>query len=109
MDVEVHKVDAEKREKVFQEALKELGPPDGSIVLQFDDVIGADLNEIVDEHFTETLKTKITEEFGDLRFMKFINEMIWVSFNNYQLALDAVEKGSIGNQNKTPFLRSHFE
>merc|ERR1719225_1468631 len=27
--------------------------------------------------------------------MKFINEMIWVSFNNYQLALDAVEKGSI--------------
>ena len=72
MDVEVHKVDSEKREKVFQEALKELGPPDGSIVLQFDDVIGADLNEIVDEHFTETLKTKITEEFGDLRFILFI-------------------------------------
>ena len=38
---------------------------------------------------------KITEEFGDLRFIKFINEMIWVAFNNYKLALDAVEKGSI--------------
>merc|ERR550534_504381 len=95
LDVEVHKVDSEKREKVFQEALKELGPPDGSIVLSFDDAIGADLNEIFDEHFAESLKTKITEEFGDLRFIKFINEMIWVAFNNYKLALDAVEKGSI--------------
>ena len=34
IDVEVHKVDAEKREIVFQEALKDLGPPDGSIILQ---------------------------------------------------------------------------
>ena len=72
-----------------------LGPPDGSIVLQFDDIIGADLNEIVDEHFTETLKTNITEEYGELRFVKFINEMIWVAFNNYKLAIDAVLKGSI--------------
>ena len=56
-------------------------------------MIGADLNEIVDEHFTETLKTTITEEFGDLRFIKFINEMIWVAFNNYKLALDALLKG----------------
>ena len=68
---------------------------DRRIVLQFDDIIGADLNEIVDEHFTETLKEKITEEYGELRFVKFINEMIWVAFNNYKLALDAVLKGSI--------------
>ena len=30
----------EKREPIFQEALKELGPPDGSILLQFEDAIG---------------------------------------------------------------------
>ena len=66
LDVEVHKVDSEKREKVFQEALKELGPPDGSIVLSFDDVIGADLNEIFDEHFAESLKTKVDFSFWQL-------------------------------------------
>lgn len=95
VDVQVHKVDEDKREKVFQEALEELGPPDGSVLIQFDDVIGADLNEIVDEHFMQTLKEKIHDNFGEVRFVKFINEMIWVAFNNYKLALEAAEKGSI--------------
>ena len=95
IDVEVHKVDESKREEVFKEALQELGPPDGSVLLQFDDVIGADLNEIVDEHFTESLKEKIAEEVGEIRFIRFANEMIWVAFNNYQLALDAAAKGTI--------------
>ena len=95
IDVEVHKVIDDKREEVFKEALKELGPPDGSVLLQFDDVIGETLNEIVDEHFIESIKTKLTEEFGELRFVKFVNEMIWVAFSNYKMALDVVEKGSI--------------
>ena len=30
----------EKREPIFQEALKDLGPPDGSILLQFEEAIG---------------------------------------------------------------------
>ena len=68
---------------------------DGSILLQFEEVIGADLNEVVDEHFLETLKTKLTENFGELKFIKFINEMIWVAFNNYEKAIDASEQGSL--------------
>ena len=95
IDVEVHQVNEKARETVFQEALQDLGPPDGSVLLQFDDVIGADLNEIVDDHFTESLKSKIIEELGELRFIKFINEMIWVAFNNYSNALEAAEKNSI--------------
>ena len=101
----------EKREPIFQEALKDLGPPDGSILLQFEDAIGkkltsiftiflfklniflfflytgADLNEIVDEHFLESLKSTLTEAFGELRFVKFINEMLWVAFHNYKVAI----------------------
>ena len=49
----------------------------------------------MDEHFLESLKSTLTEAFGELRFVKFINEMIWVAFNNYKLAIDAVLKGSI--------------
>ena len=64
-------------------------------MLQFEEVIGADLNEVVDEHFLETLKTKLTENFGELKFIKFINEMIWVAFNNYEKAIDASEQGSL--------------
>lgn len=95
IDVEVHRVQEDKREEVFQEALKELGPPDGSVLMQFEDVIGADLNEIVDEHFLETLKTQLAEVFGDIRFVKFINEMIWVAFQDYKMALNAASEAAI--------------
>ena len=36
----------EKREPIFQEALKDLGPPDGSILLQFEDAIGKQITFI---------------------------------------------------------------
>ena len=96
IDVEVHKVDEEKREVVFKEALQELGPPDGSVLLQFDDVIGADLNEIVDEHFLQQLKEELSGQIGDLRFVKFVNEMIWAQFANYKNALEAEKVKTIG-------------
>ena len=34
LDVEVLKVDTRRREEYFEEALKSIGPPDGSILLQ---------------------------------------------------------------------------
>ena len=33
-DVEVLKLEANKREEIFEEALKNVGPPDGSVLLQ---------------------------------------------------------------------------
>ena len=102
-DVEVHKVDEEKREVVFKEALQELGPPDGSVLLQFDDVIGADLNEIVDEHFLQQLKEELSGQIGDLRFVKFVNEMIWAQFANYKNALEAENMKTIGKLVKISF------
>ena len=103
IDVEVHKVDEEKREVVFKEALQELGPPDGSVLLQFDDVIGADLNEIVDEHFLQQLKEELSGQIGDLRFVKFVNEMIWAQFANYKNALEAENMKTIGKLVKKSF------
>ena len=94
--MEVHKVDEQQREGIFKEALQELGPPDGSVLLQFDDVIGADLNEIVDEHFLQTLKDELTEQIGPLRFVKFVNEMVWAAFTNYKKALEAENMKNIG-------------
>ena len=112
IDVEVHKVDEEKREVVFKEALQELGPPDGSVLLQFDDVIGADLNEIVDEHFLQQLKEELSGQIGDLRFVKFVNEMIWAQFANYKNALEAENMKTIGKKNatlvKNLLKKSHF-
>lgn len=95
IDVEVHRVLEDKREEVFKEALKELGPPDGSVLMQFEDVIGADLLDIVGDHFLGTLKELLIEAYGDIRFVKFMNEMIWVAFQDYKMALNAASQGSI--------------
>jgi hypothetical protein len=94
IDVEVLDVNEPKREAVFQEALKDLGPPDGSVLLQFENVIPGDVDQIVDDHFMESLRDKLSE-IGELRFVKYIHELIWVAFSNYKLALDVVDMNSI--------------
>lgn len=94
IDVEVLQVNKEKREVVFQEALKQLGPPDGSVLLQFENLVAPAIQEVMDDHFMQQLQERL-KEIGELRFIKYIHEMIWVAFADYRVALEAVELGTI--------------
>ncbi|XP_059090202.1 synaptojanin-1-like isoform X2 [Tigriopus californicus] len=88
LDVEALKVNVEKREAIFEDALKDVGPPDGSVLLQFENVVSFDLQNVIDDHFMDELHEELGK-VGPIRFTKYINEMIWVAFMNHSHALDA--------------------
>ena len=90
-DIEVLKLDTDKREQVFKEALDNIGPSDGSVLLQFANMANFDIQTVTDEHFMETLIQKIRTECGEIRFTKFIHEMIWIAFVLNEKALEAVK------------------
>lgn len=88
LDVEALKVNVQKRESIFEEALKDVGPPDGSVLLQFENVVSFDLQNVIDDHFMDELHEELGK-VGPIRFTKYINEMIWVAFMDHSHALDA--------------------
>lgn len=118
IDVEVLKLDVAKRETVFEQALKVIGPPDGSILLQvgvcsvrndsftlacethclqsakFESIVSFDVQNVIDDHFMKELVERL-EAVGKIRFTKFVNEMIWVAFMDHAKALDAVKLGAV--------------
>lgn len=95
LDIEVLQVNERKREAVFAEALKIIGPPDGSILLQFDNLGSFDVSSVVaDDHFMESLSAEVSK-IGQIRFIKCIHELVWVAFMNHSKALEAVDVGKI--------------
>uniref|UniRef100_A0A0K2U5M9 phosphoinositide 5-phosphatase n=1 Tax=Lepeophtheirus salmonis TaxID=72036 RepID=A0A0K2U5M9_LEPSM len=94
IDVEVEQIDSKKRLNLFNDSLKLVGPPDGSILLQFENVVSLDIHSILDDHFMECLKESMNE-IGPVRFLKFIHEMIWVGFMDHEKALVADRIGIV--------------
>lgn len=61
---------------------------------QFENVVSFDIQNVIDDHFMQTLVDKL-EEVGKVRFTKYINEMIWVAFMDHAHALEAEKLSTI--------------
>lgn len=91
IDIDVHRVDEEKREQVFREVIQDLGPPDGTIVVKAEDESDeADSN--FDDNFMMALLQDLSQ-IGEVILVRFVGETIWVTFRDGQCALAAVRKG----------------
>ena len=105
IDVEALSVNTLKREKVFEEAMKTVGPPDGSILATF-----RDPEVISSAHRCMTeLVEKLEEIGGKIRFTKVINATtVWIAFMDHSKVLTVVEQGQllIGGQNVALSLRT---
>ena len=99
IDIEAYQVDVPKREALFDDALKVVGPPDGSVHLQFVNKDNFDVQNVIDDHFMASLKEMLEEKVGKIRFTKFFKDMIWVAFMDHSKALEAVklETVEVGN------------
>ena len=63
-------------------------------MLQFENVVSFDIQNVIDDHFMEALRARI-EEVGQIRFVKYIHEMIWIAFKDHSKALEAEQIGNI--------------
>jgi len=96
LDVEALELDEGAREKIFEGALAALGPPDGSVLLQFENMVSFDVQNVIDDHFMAATVEFMEEKCGGkVRFAKFVNEMVWVAFVDHSKALAAAELGPI--------------
>jgi len=91
IDIDVHCVDPEKRERVFKEVIQDLGPPDGTIIVKaVDDV--EDMDSVFDNNLMFALIQDLSH-IGEAILVRYVGETIWVTFRDGQCALAAAKKG----------------
>lgn len=96
LDVEYSLVDTDKRSRVFQEVIKDLGPPDATVVIHaVDQHNDDDEDSIYDENVTAALVQELAE-VGEVTLVRFVAETMWVTFKDGQAAVAAVKhKGNL--------------
>lgn len=97
LDIEYSLIDFDKRSRVFGEVIKDLGPPDATVVIQAVDQHSSEEDEdsIYDENVTAALVQELAE-IGEVTLVRFVGETMWVTFKDGQAALAAVKhKGNL--------------
>lgn len=96
LDIEYAIIDTDRRARVFNEVMLDLGPPDATVVIQAENQHSNDDEEsIYDENVTAELVQELSE-IGPVTLVRFVGETMWVTFKEGQAALAAVKhKGNI--------------
>ncbi|GAB1864194.1 phosphoinositide 5-phosphatase [Camponotus japonicus] len=91
IDIDVHCVDPEKRERVFKEVIQDLGPPDSTIIVKAVEDI-EDMDSVFDNNLMFALIQDLSH-IGEAILVRYVGETIWVTFRDGQCALAAAKKG----------------
>ncbi|XP_058798856.1 synaptojanin-1 isoform X2 [Phymastichus coffea] len=93
VDIEIQCTDQLQRCHVFRQVIQNLGPPDGTVIIQLDEN-KHDVENIIETDFMNSLVQNLSE-IGEILLVRFVNDTIWVTFRDGQSALAAVQKGTI--------------
>ncbi|XP_046485385.1 synaptojanin-1 isoform X1 [Neodiprion pinetum] len=93
IDIDVHQVNIEKRERVFEEVIQDLGPPDGTVIVKAVDDGSEEMDSVFDDSFMMALLQDFSH-IGEVILVRFVEDTIWVTFRDGQCALAAVNKGT---------------
>ncbi|XP_062556103.1 synaptojanin-1 [Armigeres subalbatus] len=97
IDIDICKIDQQRRSQVFNDVIRDLGPPDGTILIQATNVSGntdsgdEDEGSIYDENLMSALIQELTQ-IGEVTLVRFVGDTMWVTFRDGQSALTAAQK-----------------
>ncbi|XP_058828017.1 synaptojanin-1 [Topomyia yanbarensis] len=98
IDIGICKIDQQRRSQVFNDVIRDLGPPDGTILIQATNPSnsGADSGDedegsIYDENLMSALIQELTQ-IGEVTLVRFVGDTMWVTFRDGQSALTAAQK-----------------
>lgn len=95
IDIDICQIDPERRNTVFYEVIRDLGPPDSTIVVQSEsDIEPDDHGQVYDDHLLNALLQELAQ-IGEVILVRFIADTIWVTFRDGQSALAAASKRSV--------------
>lgn len=94
LDIEYSLIDFDKRNRVFYDVIRDLGPPDATVVIQtVNPPSDDDEDSIYDENVTAALVRELAD-IGEVTLVRFVAETMWVTFKDGQAALAAVKHKS---------------
>ncbi|XP_049543929.1 synaptojanin-1 [Anopheles darlingi] len=107
IDIEVQRIDPARRTTVFGDVIRDLGPPDATILIQANNAGGSgsggvyadsgddeDEGSIYDENLMAALIQELTQ-IGEVTLVRFVGDTMWVTFRDGQSALTAAQKQSV--------------
>lgn len=95
IDIEISQVNPEQREQVFYQVIADLGPPDGTIIIHWEDGTTDNADSSI---FDDALMMAVLQELsqiGEVILVRFVADTMWVTFRDGQCALTAVAKESV--------------
>ncbi|XP_030746355.1 synaptojanin-1 isoform X2 [Sitophilus oryzae] len=89
VDIECRTLNVDKRHKVFYEVIKDLGPPDATIIVHYE----RDQEEgtVFDDNMVMILLEEFTQ-FGDTILVRFVADTMWITFRDGETVLEAMKK-----------------
>lgn len=91
IDIEVSQIDKAQRDIVFNEVTKDLGPPDGTVIIKPND----DSNYDETGPFSDTVMAALLQElssFGEVTLVRFADDnTLWITFREGLAALQAAK------------------
>ncbi|XP_076262081.1 synaptojanin isoform X1 [Rhynchophorus ferrugineus] len=96
VDIECRTLNSEKRQLVFYEVIKDLGPPDATIIVHCEDGKENEDGTVFDDNMVMILLGEFSQ-FGETILVRFVADTMWITFRDGQSVLEAMKKtnGSI--------------
>ncbi|KAH8233222.1 hypothetical protein KR026_005515 [Drosophila bipectinata] len=96
IDAEIMEIDQQRRRAVFEQVIRDLGPPDSTIVVHVMESSGAEEDgpTIYDENVMSALIAELSK-MGEVTLVRYVEDTMWVTFRDGESALNAAAKRSI--------------
>lgn len=94
IDIEARRIDVERRQEVFYEVMADMGPPDGTVIIQCDAVPENEEGTVFDDNLMMALLQELSQ-IGEVVLVRFVSDTMWVTFRDGQCALEAAAKKTV--------------
>ncbi|XP_034653156.1 synaptojanin-1 [Drosophila subobscura] len=94
IDAEIMEIDQQRRRVVFEQVIRDLGPPDSTIVVHVQESSVDDEGPtIYDESVMSALIAELSK-MGEVTLVRYVEDTMWVTFRDGESALNAAAKQS---------------
>ncbi|XP_066259067.1 synaptojanin-1 [Euwallacea similis] len=91
IDVECRVLHDTKREEVFYEVIKDMGPPDATIIVHCESELDQEEGSVFDDDMVRIILEEFAQ-FGETILVRFVGDKMWITFRDGQSVLEAMKK-----------------
>ncbi|XP_066158200.1 synaptojanin-1 [Euwallacea fornicatus] len=91
IDVDCRVLHDIKREEVFYEVIKDMGPPDATIIVHCESELDQEEGSVFDDDMVRIILEEFAQ-FGETILVRFVGDKMWITFRDGQSVLEAMKK-----------------